>query len=220
MPEAIKLFSHASGPNSWKITILLDELEVPYEMEFLEFTVLHTPAFEKYNPNGRVPTIVDSNTNTTLWESGAIIKYLIETYDKENKFTIATAPEKFHLDQWLFFQASGQGPYFGQALWFAYFHSEKLASAKERYIKEIKRVSKVLNVALEGKTYLVGEKCTYADLAFIPWTWAVEGLSPGLKAEIESENANYKAWIDRLSARPSVVKAVTMRNEKMAPPKK
>jgi glutathione S-transferase len=60
---------------------------------------------------------MDPNTNVTLWESNAIIKYLVDTYDKENKLTYTSIPEKYHVEQWSFFQASGQGPYFGQAAW-------------------------------------------------------------------------------------------------------
>lgn len=61
--------------------------------------------------------ITDPNTNITIWETGAIISYLVETYDKEEKITYTSSPEKFHLQQWSFYQASGQGPYFGQAAW-------------------------------------------------------------------------------------------------------
>ncbi|KAM0304945.1 hypothetical protein ACHAO8_011336 [Botrytis cinerea] len=224
MTAPIKVFSHSSGPNSWRVNIILDELDVPYELEFKEFGQLHVPEFEKYSPNGRVPVIVDPNTNITLWESGAIIKYLIDTYDKEGKLTINTSPEKYQLDQWLFFQASGQGPYFGQALWFAYFHPEKnLPSVKERYINEIKRVTKVLDTALAGKEYLVGDKVTFADLAFVPWYWGAEGLepvSPGLMKGLKEDLPNFKAWLERLSARPSVQKAVVHRKQLSAPPKK
>ena len=61
--------------------------------------------------------IKDPNTGVTLWESCAIIKYLVAEYDKEGKLNFTTAPEKYLLDQWLFFQASGQGPYYGQGAW-------------------------------------------------------------------------------------------------------
>jgi glutathione S-transferase len=93
-----------------------------------------------------------------------------------------------------------------------------LPSAQERYVKEIKRITKVLNVALEDKQFLVGNKCTFADLSFVPWYWAVEGLepvSPGLLSGLKEENPNFKAWIERLNGRPSVVKAVAVRKEKM-----
>lgn len=65
-------------------------------------------SFTKINPNGRLPAIEDPNTNLTLWESGAIVEYLVENYDKENKLTFAGLPEKYHLKQYLHFQMSGQ----------------------------------------------------------------------------------------------------------------
>jgi glutathione S-transferase len=69
---------------------------------------LKAEPYVSLNPNGRVPTIVDPNTNITLWESGAIIEYLVDTYDNENKLTYATFPEKYHVKQFLYFQMSGQ----------------------------------------------------------------------------------------------------------------
>jgi glutathione S-transferase len=121
---------------------------------------LKKPPFEKINPNGRVPAIVDPNTGISLWESGAIIDYLIETYDKTNSLTYTNSPEKYQVKQWLHFQMSGQGPYFGQAAWFVKFHPEQVASAQDRYKDQIKRVLQVLDKHLSatGKEYLVGDK--------------------------------------------------------------
>ncbi len=97
------------------------------------------------------------------------MEYLISEYDTTHTLTYTTSPEKYYISQWLYFQMSGQGPYFGQASWFLYFHHEQLPSAQERYKNEIKRVLGVLNKALEGKEYLVGDKCTIADLCkFVP----------------------------------------------------
>ena len=112
--------------------------------------------------NQRIPAIDDPNTGITIWESGAIIEYLIDTYDKHSKLTLDAFPEKYHVKQMLYFQVSGQGPYFGQASWFGYFHPEKLPSAIERYQNEVKRVTKVLDEILKrnGGGYLVGDKCT------------------------------------------------------------
>jgi glutathione S-transferase len=121
---------------------------------------LKKPPFEKINPNGRVPAIEDPNTGITLWESGAIIEYLIDTYDKSNSLTYTKAPEKYFVKQWLHFQMSGQGPYFGQAAWFEKFHPEKIASARDRYKDQIKRVFQVIDKHLKaaGTLYLVGDK--------------------------------------------------------------
>lgn len=110
------------------------------------------------NPNGRVPAIKDPNTGLTLWESGAIVEYIVETYDKENKLNLTSVNDKWHLKQYLHFQMSGQGPYYGQAIWFHKYHSEQVQSAKDRYTEQTIRVFSVLNNILEGKEYLVGNK--------------------------------------------------------------
>lgn len=115
-------------------------------------------AYTKINPNGRTPAIEDPNTGITLWESGAILEYLVDTYDKDHKVSYASFPEKYHTKQYLYFQMSGQGPYFGQTTWFRHFHPEKLESAKKRYDEQLVRVVGVLNNILAGKQYLVGDK--------------------------------------------------------------
>lgn len=109
--KPITLYSHAAGPNPWKVAIILEELGVPYHNVFPK--VKEEP-FLSINPNGRVPAIEDPNTGITLWESGAIITYLIDNYDKDEKISYKSTPEKYLSDQWLAFQISGQGPYFGQ----------------------------------------------------------------------------------------------------------
>lgn len=124
----------------------------------------------KINPNGRTPAIVDPNTDLTLWESGAIIEYLVETYDADKRsISFATHPEKWHAKQFLHFQMSGQGPYFGQTTWFRKFHPEDVPSAKKRYDEQLVRVVGVLDGLLAGKTYLVGEKwCVFFFFFFSP----------------------------------------------------
>ncbi|KAM3069224.1 hypothetical protein ACMFMG_010740 [Clarireedia jacksonii] len=204
--KPIHLYSHASGPNPWKVSIILEELGLPYETEFVNPAELHTPVYEKINPNGRVPAIHDPNTDLTLWESGAIINYLMTTYDKENNLQPEDLLEKFKAQQWLFFQVSGQGPYFGQYTWFSLMHPEKIPSAIERYTNEIHRVTKVLDVALEGKEYLVGDKLTYADLSFVSWYQAV-GRFPGFSLEdFKAKAPNFAAWMGKMFERPTVKK--------------
>lgn len=153
----------------------------------------------------RVPAIQDPNTNLTLWESGAIVEYLVETYDKSNQLSYDTTPEKFQLKQWLHFQVSGQGPYFGQAIWFERYHPEKVPSAQQRYKDQALRVFDVLNRALEGRDYLVGDKCTYADISFIPWNAQIQGLKGDLEAsELEKKYPNFARWHNACTARKAV----------------
>ncbi|KAF7505219.1 hypothetical protein GJ744_001148 [Endocarpon pusillum] len=141
------------------LAVLLEELSLPYETIFKEFDELKKEPYLSANPNGRVPAIEDPNTGLVLAESGAIIQYLVETYDKSGSLTYTTAPEKYQLYQWLHFQMSGQGPYFGQKAWFSNYHAEKVPSAEARYEAEIKRVLGVIEAHLKktGGKYLVGE---------------------------------------------------------------
>ena len=125
-----------------------------------------------FSGSSRIPHLAfDSSAdhcNLHTRESDAIIAYLVDTYDTERKISAADTKEKYEELQWLFFQASGQGPYFGQAVWFSVFHPEKIPSAIERYQNEIKRVFSVLESVLSKREWLVGNKVSIADISFIP----------------------------------------------------
>lgn len=100
------------GPNPPKVAMVLTLLSLPYETFPIPIADAKHPKYiSQINPNGRLPAIQDPNTDTTLWESGAIVQYLVETYDKERKISFERgSKEDFEARQWLFFQASGQGP--------------------------------------------------------------------------------------------------------------
>lgn len=210
MSKPIILYSHATGPNPWKVAIILEELKIPYESKMMDMADLKKAPFEKLNPNGRVPAIEDPNNGVVLWESGAIVEYLCEVYDKENELSYGDkSPEKWLTRQWLYFQVSGQGPYFGQKAWFSYFHPEKnLNSAIDRYSNEIKRVIGVLDAHLKrnGTGWLVGDKCTYADLAFVPWDMMLGFLMGDEAQKVMDAAPDFKKWHEALMARPAVAK--------------
>jgi glutathione S-transferase len=105
-----KLTSKASAPNAWKVITILEELNVPYEIKSFKFEDVSKRPFTDINPNGRNPAIEDPNTGLVLWESGAIVLYLVEQYDKEKKLTYTDLVQRNHLNQYLIFQVSGQGP--------------------------------------------------------------------------------------------------------------
>ncbi|KAK3196792.1 hypothetical protein K4F52_000136 [Lecanicillium sp. MT-2017a] len=207
--KPIDIYNHARGPNPKKLVMILEELGVPYNL--IDITGPKDPSFLKINPNGRLPAIVDSNTNLTIWESGAIAEYFVETYDKENKISVPDSDtvNKWHLKELLHFQMSGQGPYYGQGVWFHKFHSEQLPSAKKRYIEQITRVWGVLDGLLKDKQYLLGDKMTYVDLCFVPWEFTVNNFLADELKEFDAEKnyPNYWAWYQRLVARPSTKKA-------------
>ncbi|KAI1126953.1 thioredoxin-like protein [Nemania abortiva] len=121
--KPIKVWVIPAGPNPWKVVVVLEELGIPYEVESIKFENVKDEPFIDVNPNGRVPAIEDPNTDTTLWESGAIIQYLVAQYDTHTKLTYGTFKEKSLLNQWVMFQVSGQGPYYGQCTWYVARHA-------------------------------------------------------------------------------------------------
>jgi len=146
----------------------------------------------------------------TPWESNAILDYLVVKYDTKHIISVEGIENRALQTQWLLFQASGQGPYFGQAAWFGNFHSEKLPSAVERYRNEVLRVTQVLEDVLKQapNNVLVGGKVTIADLSFIPWQTAVPWLLGETynADEFKSKYPTVVAWLEKLKARPAVAK--------------
>ncbi|KAJ6007870.1 glutathione S-transferase [Penicillium herquei] len=216
----IKLYWRNQVPNPSKVLIVLEELNLPYESVWVELDGLKQKPFTDVNPNGRLPAIIDPNTGLTLWESGAIVQYLIDTYDKDHKISYDSSPEKYQLVQWSYFQASGQGPYFGQSAWFNLFHEkvygESPESAKVRYGAELKRVAGVLDTVLSKQEWLVGDKCTYADLAFVMWNMQIPffmASRTGEHAWQPEEVPHFTRWQNAMMARPSVLKVMSVLNE-------
>lgn len=214
--KPIKLYGKV-GPNPPKVAFILKELNIPHEVEAVPYADVKKPYYLAVNPNGRLPAIHDPNTDLTLWESGAILEYLIERYDTERKLSFAPGSNEAALArQWLYFQVSGQGPYYGQAVWFKKYHHEQLPSAIERYVNEIRRVTGVLETHLAKQKelyagtdgfdgpWLVGNKLSYADLAFVPWQQWVDGE---LSRTGEFNKADYPLvteWLAKMLARESV----------------
>jgi len=208
-PKPIKVWG-TGGPNPPKVAMVLEELGVPYDAEAVLLKDIKKPEYLAINPNGRIPSIHDPNTGITLWESGAIVEYLIERYDKEHKlsFEPGTA-EAYHAKQWLFFQASGQGPYYGQYGWFRLYAPEEIPLVLDRYAKEVNRVTAVLEGHLskqkDGEEWLVGGKCSYADIAFVPWQLGISKVAK--KEEYDVDNyPHVKAWIARMLEREGTKK--------------
>lgn len=125
--EPIPVYRYHDGalsPNPWKVVIFLYELDLPFEMKTLDRTdpdIRNKEPLVSLTPNGRCPAIFDPNPKPEgikVWESIAIIEYLLEQYDKQNRLSYTSFPEKFEESSWKHFQMSGQGPYFGQRSWF------------------------------------------------------------------------------------------------------
>ncbi|KAE8383066.1 glutathione S-transferase [Aspergillus bertholletiae] len=213
--KTLTLHGHRPSPNPVKVLILLNELSLPYTIDPIPFSEVKSPAFLAVNPNGRVPALHDPNTGLTIWESGAIIEYLVDRYDTARRISFEPGTPDFYLaKQWLHFQMSGQGPYYGQMSWFIKFHTEKVPSAIERYVKEVNRVTSVLEGWLEKQAvgsgaegsdgpWLVGGKMSYVDLAFVPWQ-RLPPLFVGAEDFDPEKFPFVKAWLGRMLEREGV----------------
>ncbi|EKM49993.1 uncharacterized protein PHACADRAFT_130474 [Phanerochaete carnosa HHB-10118-sp] len=201
------LYTHDRGPNGWSVAFALQELGLTYESVFLDFQKGEhkAPEFTKYNPNGRIPALIDHHNNDfVVWESNAITQYVVDKYDKDRKISVAPGTEEYYTQlQWLYFQASGQGPYFGQVAWFSVYHPEKVPSAVERYRSEIKRVLGVLEGVLSKREWLVGNKATVADFSFLTWNDAAANFLLE-NFDFDKEFPATAKWHKRLLERPAI----------------
>ncbi|KAI0099674.1 glutathione S-transferase [Nemania sp. FL0031] len=206
--QPLIVYSSGPAPNPYKVAFVLEELGLPWKFESIPMSDLKKEPYTNLNPNGRVPTLADPNKDIIIWESGAIVDYLIEEYDQDAKLHYTTLKEKNATRSWQYFQVSGQGPYFGQLGWFEQHHAEKIPSAIERYTNEVKRVIDVVDghLAKNGTDFLVGDKVTYADLMLIPYFKAVGKGSLMAKDVDTSQWVHYTAWMKRLHDRPAVAK--------------
>jgi GST-like protein len=187
-------------PNGKKVSIMLEEIDMPYEVHPINIGQgdQMKPEYLAINPNNKIPSIIDPDgpggKPFTLFESGAILMYLAE---KSGKFWPADMRQHYTVIQWLMFQMGGVGPMFGQANYF-YRLEEKNPQAIDRFKKEALRLYNVLNQALGEREYLAGEY-SIADIATYPWV----GRHEGHQVKLE-DFPHVKRWFDTISARPAV----------------
>ena len=198
----------ANTMNGWKPLIFLHEAQIDYELVPIDFGKKEqkAPDYMRLNPNGRIPTIVDRGADDfTVFESGAILWYLAEKYDR---FLSHDPKERSETLQWLMFQMGGIGPMMGQVMFFqriAKPNGDEVPYAIDRYVTESRRLLEVLDKRLAGREWLVGNAMSIADIASYPWArsyfWAtvnVDGLPHLL------------AWFDRIDAMPRVQEALLL----------
>lgn len=188
-------------PNGRKISIMLEELGVPYVVEWINISKNEqfAPAFLEKSPNNRIPAIVDPDgpdgQSIAIFESGAILQYLGRKYAK---FYPTNERRKADVDQWLFWQVGGLGPMSGQAFHFRKYAPEKIQYGIDRYTKEVTRLFGVMERRLADRPFLAVEY-SIADMACYPWVAEWKGLGQEL-----DDFANLKVWYETLRARPAV----------------
>jgi glutathione S-transferase len=188
----------AETPNGWKISITLEELQLPYTVRALALSKNEQkePWYLKINPNGRIPAIVDrDNDDFAVFESGAIMIYLAE---KAGRLLPQEVKGRSRVIQWLMFQMGGVGPMMGQANVFYRYAPEKIPYAIERYQREVRRLLEVLNTRLADREYLA-DYYSIADIA--NWTW----VSGHEWAGVSIDGLDHlKRWLKKIAARPAV----------------
>jgi len=199
---------YAPTPNGWKISIMLEELGIPYNVIPVNIRAgdQFKPKFVAINPNSKIPAIVDPDgpkgKKLALFESGAILIYLA---DKTGKFMTRDAADRYIVLQWLMFQMGGVGPMFGQTHHFMRAAKEQIPYGIERYHTETKRLYGVMNKRLGEAKFLAGNDYSIADIATYPWVAPHEWHRVALE-----DFPNVKRWYDTIGARPAVVRGMAV----------
>jgi GST-like protein len=203
----IRFYFHPT-PNPAKVALFLEEAQLAYELVPVDTSKgeQHLPAFRAVNPNGKVPAIEDTEgpggKTVRVFDSNAILLYLA---DKTGKFT--GAPEdRPELLSWLFFIASGLGPFSGQAVHFQLAAPKDLEYARNRYRREAERHYEVLEKHLEGRAYLVGDVFTIADIAAWGWIARADRVLQRRDDPL-ADYPNLKRWFASIEARPAAARA-------------
>lgn len=212
--DVLQLYSLPT-PNGIKVSAMLEETGLPYEPHLVDFgkNDQMTPEFLSLNPNNKIPAIIDPDgpggKPIGLFESGLILQYLAE---KTGKFLPADPAARYETLQWLYFQMGGLGPMFGQLGFFTKFAGKDIEDPRprQRYIDEAKRLLGVLNGRLEGRTFIMGDDYTIADMAIWPWLRTLTGFYEAGELVGIGNFPNVTAYLERCQARPASQKAVNI----------
>ncbi|MBN3230689.1 GSH-dependent disulfide bond oxidoreductase [Pectobacterium brasiliense] len=197
---------YAPTPNGHKITLFLEEANLPYQLHRVNISKgeQFRPEFLAISPNNKIPAIVDTqpaegDTPINLFESGAILLYLAE---KHGVLLSTSLRERTATLQWLFWQVAGFGPMLGQNHHFNHYAPQPVPYAIERYQQETQRLYRVLDKHLQDSPWLAGEHYSIADIATYPWVVSYARQ----RVDLDDYPA-VKAWYTRISERPATQRA-------------
>jgi GST-like protein len=213
-PDRIQLYSLPT-PNGVKVSILLEETGLPYEVHRVDFEKQDqmSPEFLSLNPNNKIPAILDpqgpGGKPLALFESGALLLYLAE---KAGKFLPADPAARWNVTQWLMFQMGGVGPMFGQLGFFHKFAGKDFEDKRprDRYVGESKRLLGVLDKQLARQAWIAGDEYTVADIATFPWVRNLVGFYGAADIVGFGDFPNVKRALDAFVARPAVQRGLTI----------
>jgi GSH-dependent disulfide-bond oxidoreductase len=213
-PELLQLYSLPT-PNGVKVSIMLEEIALPYEVHLVDFNKddQRTPEFLSLNPNGKIPAIVDPNgpggKPLGLFESGAILQYLA---DKTGQLLPADAARRYQTIQWLHFQMGGIGPMFGQVGFFNKFAGRAYEDKRplQRYVDEAKRLLAVMESRLTGRQWIMDDEYSIADISMLGWVRNIIGFYEARElVDFDSLKA-VPAWLERGLARGAVQRGLNI----------
>ena len=207
-PDRIQLYSLPT-PNGVKVSIMLEELGLPYEPHTIDIGKNESwgPEFLALNPNGKIPSIIDPDgpggKPLGLFESGAILLYLAE---KTGKLLPADPARRYETIQWVFFQMAAVGPMFGQLGFFHKFAGTDYEDKRprDRYAAESKRLLGVLETRLDGRRWIMDDEYTIADIALLGWVRNLVGFYGAGELVGYDAFKHVPAWLERALARPAV----------------
>jgi len=207
-PERLQLYSLPT-PNGVKVSIMLEEIGLPYEPHMIDIgqNETWTPEFLSLNPNGKIPAIIDPDgpdgKPIGLFESGAILVYLAE---KTGKFLPEDPAQRYETLVWVFFQMAAIGPMFGQVGFFHKFAGREYEDKRprDRYVAESKRLLGVLESRLAGRDWIMGEAYTIADIATLGWVRNLVGFYDAGGLVDYASLKHVPVWLERGLARPAV----------------
>jgi GST-like protein len=213
-PERLQLYSLAT-PNGVKASVMLEETELAYEPHLVDFATNDqlSPEFLSLNPYGKIPAIIDpqgpDGEPLPLFESGAILIYLA---DKSGRFLPSAPAARYETLQWLMFQVGGIGPMFGQVGFFHKFAGREFADKRprDRYVAEAQRLLRVLNLRLEGRSWLMGDAYTIADIAVFPWVRNLIGFYGAGELVGMADFPHVTRTLDAFLARPAVARGLSI----------
>jgi len=199
-------------PNGKKISILLEELGVPYQVKWVDMGKgeQFKPDFLVIAPNNRIPAMVDhapldGGSPISMFESGAILLYLAQKY---GQFYSDDVRQQQEINQWLFWQMGGLGPMAGQAHHFRQYAPEQVPYGIERYTNECNRLYGVLNRRLAGREFIAGDY-SIADMACWPWVLLYERQGQDI-----AKFPHIKRWLDTIQARPAAAKGESLGDDR------
>jgi GST-like protein len=213
-PDRLQLYSMPT-PNGVKVSIMLEETGLPYEPHRVSFDTedQKSAAFRALNPNAKIPAIIDPNgpggQPLALFESGAILMYLA---DKTGQLIPQKPAERYETIQWLMFQMGGIGPMFGQVGFFNKFAGKDYEDKRprDRYVGEARRLLNVLDDRLAGRSWMMGDAYTIADIAVFPWVRNLTGFYEAGELVGIADFKHVTRALDAFVARPAVARGLTI----------